>query len=482
MFRRASLTFIAFAVIAALAPAVAHAAPAGDDFDSATEITSLPFTTTIDTTGSSKADDDPNPCYFWGEGSVWQKYTAQSDGLLRVAARTDAWGTMLAVYTGQRGALDLEPSACVHNGNYTVHAEAGTTYYFMLVEYGGSAAGAVSFTLRETTPEPNDDRAAATVTSVPGDHQADLTRATAEQGEVPPSCAPEATRSVWYRYTPAYAKFVQVTSVQAISVHRAGDLSEVDCSAPRSTAVFHAAANESYLIRMAASPQATDGFQVSLRTAPDIVPHTTTWPRVPNVLSDTTLGASSGDPIYQPVASGTIDLGDGTVIPVTDNNVTHRFTKDGDYRVTTTVTTPDGRTGTSVRTLKVETHDVSVSALTVPTSARAGQTKPVKAFIANIRSEDDVTVTFYRVGQNGESDKEIGRLTQRVPVSLTGTTEFPFAYTYRPEDATAGHVTFRVRAEVAGYGWSGDDKGDDNEARATTTSVRPVATMSARIE
>ncbi|MBY8854683.1 hypothetical protein K7G98_43090, partial [Saccharothrix sp. MB29] len=79
---------------------------------------------------------------------------------------------------------------------------------------------------------------------------------------------------VWYRYTPAHAKFVQVSSAQVTSVHRADDLSEADCSPPRSTAVFHAAANESYLIRMAASPQATDGFQVSLRTAPDIVPHT----------------------------------------------------------------------------------------------------------------------------------------------------------------------------------------------------------------
>ncbi|XVS66410.1 PKD domain-containing protein [Actinosynnema sp. CA-299493] len=482
MFRRASSTFIAFAVVAALAPAVAHAAPAGDDFDSATGITSLPFTTTIDTSGAGKAADDPNPCYFWGEGSVWQKYTAQSDGLLRVSARTDTWGRMLAVYTGQRGALDLEPSACVQNGNYTVHAEAGTTYYFMLVERSGSTADTVSFALRETTPEPNDNRAAATVTSVPGDHQADLTRATAEPGEAPPSCAPEATRSVWYRYTPTHTKFVQVGSEQAISVHRADDLSEVDCSTRYSTAVFRATANESYLIRMAASPEATEGFEVSLRTAPDIVPHTSTRPEVPNVLSDTTLGASSGDPIYQPVASGTIDLGDGTVIPVTDGHVTHRFTKDGDYRVTTTVTTPDGRTGTSVRTLKVETHDVSVSGLTVPTSARAGQSKPVKAFVSGTRREDDVTVTFYRVGANGEGDKEIGRLTQRVPVSTTGTTEFPFAYTYRPEDVTAGQVTFRVRAEVAGYGRRGDDKGDDNEARATTASVRPAATVSARIE
>lgn len=263
---------------------------------------------------------------------------------MRATARTGSWGTMLAVYTGQRGALNLEPAACVRNGSYTVHAKAGTTYYFMLVEYDANAGGPVSFGVREITPEVNDNRSSATEATVPSDHQADLTRATAEPG---------ATRSVWYRYTSARAKFVQVSSTQAVSVHRAADLSEVDCSTFSSSAVFHAAANENYLIRLAADPAATDGSAVSLRTAPDIAPYLNTWPQLPNVLSDTTLGASSGDPINQPVASGTIDLGDGTVIPVTGNHVKHRFTKDGDYRVTTTVTTPDGRTGTNVQTLKV---------------------------------------------------------------------------------------------------------------------------------
>ncbi|WP_146231804.1 hypothetical protein [Lentzea atacamensis] len=154
MFRRASLTAVALAVVVALTPAVAHAAPAGDDFDSATEITTLPFSTTIDTTGSTKAADDPNPCYFWGEGSVWQRYTAPSDGLLRVTARKGSWGTMLAVYTGPRGALGLEPNACVQDGNYTVHAKAGTTYYFMLIEYNEQYGGPLSFTLRQATRSP----------------------------------------------------------------------------------------------------------------------------------------------------------------------------------------------------------------------------------------------------------------------------------------------------------------------------------------
>ncbi|PWK82305.1 hypothetical protein C8D88_114176 [Lentzea atacamensis] len=67
--------------------------------------------------------------------------------------------------------------------------------------------------------------ASAATTTVPGDHQPDLTLATAEPGEAPPSCDTAATRSVWYRYTPARTKFVQVYG-NVISVHRASDLSE----------------------------------------------------------------------------------------------------------------------------------------------------------------------------------------------------------------------------------------------------------------
>jgi len=117
----------------------------------------------------------------------------------------------------------------------------------------------------------------------------------------------------------------------------------------------------------------------------------------------------------------------------------------------------------------------------VPASARAGQTKPIKVSVANVRGDEDVTVVLYRVGANGEQERTIGTLTQRVPASAQGRTEFPFAYSYREEDATAGQVTFRVRAEVAGYGWRGDDKGDDNEARATTAQVRPAAAGSALV-
>ncbi|WP_170166554.1 PKD domain-containing protein [Lentzea atacamensis] len=261
-------------------------------------------------------------------------------------------------------------------------------------------------------------------------------------------------------------------------MHRASDLSEVDCSTRCSSAAFAAAANETYLIWAATSPEGSPSPCGPLRTSP---PGLSTWPQTPNVLSDTTLGVSTGDPIYQPLASGTIDLGDGTVLRTNGEHVKHRFTKDGDYRVTVTATTTDGRTATSMRTLKVQTHDVSVAGLSVPSSARAGQTKPIKVSVANTHHDEDATVVLYRVGANSEAEREIGRLTQRVAASAQGRTEFPFAYSYREQDAAAGQVTFRVRAELPGYGWNADDNGDDNEARGATASVRPASTASARI-
>ncbi|WP_170166553.1 hypothetical protein [Lentzea atacamensis] len=147
---------IAIAVVAAVAlgmitPGVAHAAPpANDDFDASTAITALPFTTQVDRTEATRALDDPANCVQRpAEGSVWFHHTATENGIVRVS--TDG------------SDLDVKLSVL---------------------------------------PEPNDAMASAATTTVPGDHQPDLTLATAEPGEAPPSCDTAATRSVWYRYTP----------------------------------------------------------------------------------------------------------------------------------------------------------------------------------------------------------------------------------------------------------------------------------------
>src|SRR5262249_39560524 len=64
---RVTAVAVATAVLAVLAPGAAHAAtpPANDDFDHSTTIAALPFTTQEDTSGATKATDDP----YWCQGS-----------------------------------------------------------------------------------------------------------------------------------------------------------------------------------------------------------------------------------------------------------------------------------------------------------------------------------------------------------------------------------------------------------------------------
>ena len=65
------------------------------------------------------------------------------------------------------------------------------------------------------------------------------------------------------------------------------------------------------------------------------------------------------------------DLGDGT--SSTEWSPTHQYAADGDYTVALTVTTADGRTGSTTRPLQVRTHDVAITKFTVPQSAKAGR-------------------------------------------------------------------------------------------------------------
>ncbi|MET9229059.1 hypothetical protein [Lentzea sp. NPDC003310] len=480
--KRVLASAFAAAVLATCAPAVALAAAAGDDFDTAVEVSAVPFQQTIDTTGATKATDDPNACNHWGESSVWLRYTAPADGIVRLKTESTRFGPFFGVFTGDRGALAPVPGACDSNSPHddTFRVQAGVTYHVMVVEYYSWYAGPVTVSLTPVAPAPNDDRAAAEPVELTERYEGDLRRASAEPGEPVASCDPVATQSVWYRYTPTEAKFVRVLSDRtAVSVYRASDLSEVDCEwsgeGNYQHNVFSATPGESYLIRVADSVGSAGPFFVELGEAEPLRPFVNAYPNNPTVFTDVTIAPYTGD--QRPFVSGTVQFGDGgsaQIVP--GETIRHRYAADGDYTITVTGATKDGRTGTGSDTLKVDTHDVSVTGFSVPASARAGQTKSFKATVANTRHDENVRVTLYKVGgAPGGYDLEIGRGTQWVPASASGRTDFPFAYTYSAEDAAKGSVEFRVEATMPDRGWGSDARPEDNQARATTTSVRKAA-------
>jgi hypothetical protein len=137
----------AFSVFPAFA-----AAPSNDDFDDATVISELNFSDSIDTTGATTADDDPE-CFGQGP-TVWYAFTPDEDIPVRADTGGSDYDTTLSVYTGSRG--KLTQIAC-NNDDADVEADgqsrvefeavAGETYFFMIGASGGGPGGQLVFSV-----------------------------------------------------------------------------------------------------------------------------------------------------------------------------------------------------------------------------------------------------------------------------------------------------------------------------------------------
>jgi hypothetical protein len=470
------------AAIAAVAPGVAHAEPpTNDDFDTATTVTALPFSATQDTTQATTASDDPTDCYSWADHTVWFSYTAPADAIVKTSVTSTSYPPLIAVYTGERGALVPVPGGCSYDTPLlpTIHVTAGETYHFLLGDfyYGGE----VTFGLTAVPPAPNDDFAAAVTSGFPAAHTADLSRASAEKGEPASSCDPDADRSVWYRYTPDRTRSVAVRAVYGqwpgVTVYRGATpdaLTELDCVPSGSTlsAVFTAEVGTTYHLKVSDDAVRAAWFDLRLTNAPALTPGAYPRPEYPSTFDEVQFHVSSGDGLGRPLVSGEVRFGDGTSAPITGDTVVHRYAADGRYQVEVTGSTADGRTGTGVRTLTVETHDVTLSGFTVPTSARAGQTKPVSVTVTNNTGHaETVRVELLRLAENGYFER-VGTLIQWV--AGRSTAQLPFAYTYTAADVAAGKVAFQVTGNVSGS-WDGDHNPADNQLGAVTTTVRAGA-------
>jgi hypothetical protein len=132
-----------------------------DDFDSPKQISSLPYTDIMDTTGATSTADDP-ALYMCDRGpgvaTVWYRFTPSTTGHLRVDTIGSNYDTMLAVWTGTRG--DLQMAACNDDLDWPANPEsslvrtvsAGTTYHIEVAEYGSSLASEVSSDLASKSP------------------------------------------------------------------------------------------------------------------------------------------------------------------------------------------------------------------------------------------------------------------------------------------------------------------------------------------
>jgi PKD repeat protein len=174
------------------------------------------------------------------------------------------------------------------------------------------------------------------------------------------------------------------------------------------------------------------------------------YPSNPSSFDQVQFYDQSSDPGQQQITGHRFDYGDGSNSVDTTCCPVHRFSADGDYVVTLTVTTADGRSGTGSTTVHVRTHDVAVSNFKVPQSASSGQTKPITVSIKNTRYPETVQVELAKSVPGSYSGfQTIGTLTELVlPKGGNKSTDFSFSYTFTPDDAAIGKVTLRANAQL----------------------------------
>ncbi|MGC5225438.1 hypothetical protein ACPW96_22975 [Micromonospora sp. DT81.3] len=125
----AGLALATAGVLAVASPALA-ATPVNDGISTATAVTGVPFT---DTVNVSEATYDPATDAGCGLATVWYQWTAPADGAVEFNTLGSDYDTTLALFTGEPPNLVLQE--CNDDSFYglwsriAVQAEAGVTYY-----------------------------------------------------------------------------------------------------------------------------------------------------------------------------------------------------------------------------------------------------------------------------------------------------------------------------------------------------------------
>ena len=125
----------------------AAAAPANDDIANAIEVTSLPFSDTVDITEATQAADDLHCGTLPDGNTAWYKITPASDMRIGFHIETSVQELSISIGTGTPGSLSL--LQCSFSPNDVLDATSGTTYHIQLATCCGAAGGPVMITMQE---------------------------------------------------------------------------------------------------------------------------------------------------------------------------------------------------------------------------------------------------------------------------------------------------------------------------------------------
>ena len=118
--------------------------PYNDDFDTPIVIDGVSYKGTQSTAGTTTAADDPHLTCAPGQRfhTVWYRFTAPEDGILSANTFESTYDTVLAAWTGSRGALTLQVCYDDSNGglqsSFNLVVTAGTTYFIEVASYDDS--------------------------------------------------------------------------------------------------------------------------------------------------------------------------------------------------------------------------------------------------------------------------------------------------------------------------------------------------------
>ena len=438
------------------APA-ASAQPANDDFANATAISTLPFSDSGDLDGTTTEPGEPGGCFEQAPQTVWYAFTPAANTVVKADLDGSDFGVVVSVYEALGSGFEgLHFLDCIgFGGSSILTAQAGTTYYYQVKSTFVGTAN-LQFHVQQLPPPPNDDFSNATpVTALPFSDTVDhLVAATREPDEPFPCVGGAMDSTVWWAFTPAtsgpYTASLAGPLSPQLAAYTGSSLADLSLAACSSGAelTFQANAGTTYYLRAAGS--FTLDFPMFFRL--DVTPAPTAAfsfsPSDPSTLDTVQFQDESSDPGGVGIQSQAWTFGDGATAE--GCCPTHRYARDGDYTVNVTVTTADGRTGSTSRVVQVQTHDVAVVRIDVPSSARVGRTINVDVRVRNTRYPETIQVDLLKGTPSGF--QPVDSLTRSVPVQPGNrTTLFAFTYTITAADQSIGKFNFKAVATITDH-------------------------------
>lgn len=303
---------------------------------------------------------------------------------------------------------------------------------------------------------PNDNFEAAQNVTLDVYSGADLTYATLQEGEPFSGCAYDSfNQSIWYAYTPTVSGSLlarlesnQWTPIVAIySGNALNNLASIQCTSAGNQISFQAQAGVTYYFQIGERYSSNSFVNFKLSVTPPPTANFSYYPppyySEPSIYDFVQFYDNSYDPGNVGFQSGTWNFGDGT--SSTDYyNAYHQYAADGDYTVGHSITTYDGRTGSTSQIVKIRTRDVYITKMARPNSASVGQTKRLIVSVASKPYAQTVNVALQKSVPGGY--QQVGYLEQSIPANRT--VDYYFSYTFTPADAQIGKVTFKAEAAI----------------------------------